>query len=136
MPPSYLQPAALCPGVDSQALFNKSIIGLTCALAVCGLAFSSMVNAKTVQVTSPDTHISISLTDDNGRPEYQVQFNGNTSTRITKSYRGASYCNWYRCIFRVARYITILSTSALRAGRPATQPARYKRRYAFIRKLF
>ncbi|WP_445776689.1 glycoside hydrolase family 97 protein [Shewanella sp.] len=84
MTPSYLQPAALSPGVDSQALFNKSIIGLTCALAVCGLAFSSMVNAKTVQVTSPDTHISISLTDDNGRPEYQVQFNGNTVINPSK----------------------------------------------------
>ncbi|GGP84380.1 alpha-glucosidase [Shewanella ulleungensis] len=84
MTPSYLQPAALCAGVDTRAQFNKPIIGLTYALALCGLTLSSMVNAKTVQVSSPDTHIYISLTDDSGHPEYHIQFNGKTVINPSK----------------------------------------------------
>ncbi|GGP40341.1 alpha-glucosidase [Shewanella algicola] len=84
MTPSYPQPAALCRSVETQSRFNKSIISLTCALALSGLAFSSIVNAKTVHVTSPNTHINISLTDDNGRPEYQIDFNGKTVINPSK----------------------------------------------------
>jgi alpha-glucosidase len=74
----------LCAGVDTRAQFNKPIIGLTYALALCGLTLSSMVNAKTVQVSSPDTHIYISLTDDSGHPEYHIQFNGKTVINPSK----------------------------------------------------
>ncbi|MGE6568981.1 glycoside hydrolase family 97 protein [Shewanella vesiculosa] len=48
------------------------------------MAMPSMVQAKTVNVTSPDKHITISLTDDNGRPEYQVQFNSKTVVNPSK----------------------------------------------------
>lgn len=84
MTPSYPQTAALSRSAETQSRFNKSIISVTCALVLSGLAFSSIVNAKTVHVTSPDTHINISLTDDNGRPEYQIAFNGKSVINPSK----------------------------------------------------
>ena len=64
--------------------FTPNIISFSCALALAAMAMPSMVQAKTVNVTSPDKHIAISLTDDNGRPEYQVQFNGKTVVNPSK----------------------------------------------------
>ncbi|AZG75187.1 glycoside hydrolase family 97 protein [Shewanella livingstonensis] len=62
----------------AQLTFTPNIVSLSCALVLATIAIPSTVQAKTVNVTSPDKHINISLTDDNGRPEYQIQFNGKT----------------------------------------------------------
>ncbi|UAL42031.1 glycoside hydrolase family 97 protein [Shewanella inventionis] len=76
MTPSYPQTTALCRHTQTKAKFNKQLIALTCAAALSGLVLTNTAHAKTVNVTSPDSHIDISLSDDNGRPEYQIHFNG------------------------------------------------------------
>ena len=76
MTPSYPQATVLSRHTQTQAKFNKQLIALTCAAALSGLVLTNTAHAKTVNVTSPDSHIDISLSDDNGRPEYQIHFNG------------------------------------------------------------
>lgn len=43
---------------------------------ILGTAFSNIAVAKTVSVTSPDKQIVVSIFDDNGQPEYNVEFHG------------------------------------------------------------
>ncbi|MGX9460211.1 glycoside hydrolase family 97 protein [Shewanella sp. A14] len=64
--------------------FIPNIIVLSSAIAFATLTVPSMVQARTVNVESPDKHINISLTDNNGRPEYQVSFNGKTVVNPSK----------------------------------------------------
>ncbi len=64
--------------------FIPNIMVLSSAIAFATLTVPSIVQAKTVNVESPDKHINISLTDDNGRPEYQVSFNGKTVVNPSK----------------------------------------------------
>ncbi|QDE31050.1 glycoside hydrolase family 97 protein [Shewanella polaris] len=64
--------------------FIPNIIVLSSAIAFATLTVPSIVQAKTVNVESPDKHINISLTDDNGHPEYQVSFNGKTVVNPSK----------------------------------------------------
>ena len=71
-------------GIAKQLSFTPNIISLSCAVTLFSLATSNITQAKTVNVVSPDKHISVSLTDDNGYPEYQVQFNGKTVINPSK----------------------------------------------------
>ena len=61
--------------LSTQSHFALNVIAVACAVALTTIP--SLAQAKTVNVESPDKHINISLTDDNGRPEYQVKFNDN-----------------------------------------------------------
>ncbi|QIR14704.1 glycoside hydrolase family 97 protein [Shewanella aestuarii] len=58
--------------------FNPCKLAISCAVALSYAALMPNAHAKTVTVSSPDKQINIQLSDDNGRPEYQVSFKGET----------------------------------------------------------
>ncbi|QYJ77366.1 glycoside hydrolase family 97 protein [Shewanella acanthi] len=73
----FIRPFTRKPrGMASKCLaktFTPSLVAFT-----IGSFFASQAMAQTVSVSSPDKQIEIRLSDDTGKPEYQVSFHGKT----------------------------------------------------------
>ena len=59
------------PTRNRHNLFTPSLLALS-----IGSLLSTGVTAQTLNLSSPDKQIVLSLSDDTGRPEYQIHFHG------------------------------------------------------------
>ncbi|MFB2761950.1 glycoside hydrolase family 97 N-terminal domain-containing protein, partial [Shewanella xiamenensis] len=61
------------PTRNRHNLFTPSLLALS-----IGSLLSTGATAQTLNLSSPDKQIVLSLSDDTGRPEYQIHFHGKT----------------------------------------------------------